>query len=150
MHLITVSPSISSRSRNTPCVDGCCGPMFRIIVRSCAGSSSGVGLRCAILAISLHWVILTERMTFPVLGHHDAPHIWVSHKAHTEKIEDLEFEEVRGSPQTHERFDRRVSPWKLGDYADSFFSRVCEQAINHFKARLRREDVDASNVYKKV
>jgi NADH-quinone oxidoreductase subunit D len=29
-----VSPSISSSKRNTPCVDGCCGPMFRIMVLS--------------------------------------------------------------------------------------------------------------------
>src|SRR3954449_958479 len=28
----TVSPSSSSRILKTPCVDGCCGPMFRTIV----------------------------------------------------------------------------------------------------------------------
>ncbi len=44
----TVSPSISSSTRNTPWVDGCCGPMFRIMVRSWPGSSTGVGFRWAI------------------------------------------------------------------------------------------------------
>src|SRR5215510_9516090 len=28
----TVSPSSSSTTRSTPCVDGCCGPMFRVMV----------------------------------------------------------------------------------------------------------------------
>src|SRR5260221_12863911 len=31
VHCTTVSPSSTSTRRNTPCVDGCCGPIFRII-----------------------------------------------------------------------------------------------------------------------
>src|SRR5437763_1798830 len=30
--LTTVSPSSSSTTRSTPCVDGCCGPMLRVMV----------------------------------------------------------------------------------------------------------------------
>src|SRR6187399_788076 len=30
--LSTVSPSSSSTTRSTPCVDGCCGPMLRVMV----------------------------------------------------------------------------------------------------------------------
>src|SRR5215471_13249196 len=32
LHAITVSPSSSSATRSTPCVEGCCGPMFRVMV----------------------------------------------------------------------------------------------------------------------
>src|SRR5215471_21467152 len=30
--LTTVSPSSSSTTRSTPCVEGCCGPMLRVMV----------------------------------------------------------------------------------------------------------------------
>src|SRR4029077_11656920 len=30
--LSTVSPSSSSTTRSTPCVEGCCGPMLRVMV----------------------------------------------------------------------------------------------------------------------
>src|SRR4029453_233602 len=43
----TVSPSSSSMSRSTPCVDGCCGPMLRIIVWSSEGSSSAIAATSA-------------------------------------------------------------------------------------------------------
>ncbi len=36
----TVSPSISRMSRSTPWVDGCCGPMLRMIRSSSAKSAS--------------------------------------------------------------------------------------------------------------
>ena len=36
--LITVSPSSTSSSRNTPCVDGCCGPIDIVICVSASGS----------------------------------------------------------------------------------------------------------------
>ena len=35
--LNTISPSSSSTTRSTPCVEGCCGPMLRTIVCVCAG-----------------------------------------------------------------------------------------------------------------
>ena len=41
----TSSPSISRLMRNTPCVDGCCGPMLRMR-RSVCSSSTPVGARC--------------------------------------------------------------------------------------------------------
>src|ERR1700736_2579183 len=44
-HETTVSPSSSSTSRSTPCVLGCCGPMFTVIV---SVRSSGIVLRSAV------------------------------------------------------------------------------------------------------
>src|SRR5215207_5985079 len=43
----TVSPSSSSMSRSTPCVDGCWGPMLRIIVSSSEGPSSAMAATSA-------------------------------------------------------------------------------------------------------
>ncbi len=33
---VTVSPSSSRISRSTPCVEGCCGPMFTTTLSSCS------------------------------------------------------------------------------------------------------------------
>src|SRR6266853_1285313 len=48
----TVSPSSSSRSLSTPCVDGCCGPMLSVMRRGRA-SISGSGGASAVLSGSL-------------------------------------------------------------------------------------------------
>src|SRR5207245_63180 len=48
-----VSRSISRIYGATPGVDGCCGPMLRIVVRSSTGSSTGMGVRWAIASDSL-------------------------------------------------------------------------------------------------
>ena len=37
---VTVSPSSSSTSRSTPCVEGCCGPMLTTIRSSCSAKST--------------------------------------------------------------------------------------------------------------
>ena len=39
---VTVSPSSSSTSRSTPCVDGCCGPMLTTIFSLLSGSMPAV------------------------------------------------------------------------------------------------------------
>ena len=92
-----VSPSISSSRRSTPCVDGCCGPMFRTIVWSCDGSSTGVGFMCAI-SDTLDGIVLAERMAFPVFRHHDARQVGMAIEANAEQVEDLALEEVRARP----------------------------------------------------
>src|SRR5229473_4385063 len=42
----TVSPSSSSKMRNTPCVDGCCGPILRTIVFAVPMAVSTVVMVC--------------------------------------------------------------------------------------------------------
>src|SRR5579863_3139616 len=105
----TVSPSISSSTRNTPCVDGCCGPMFRIMVRSWPGSSTGVGVRWAIfiqragtqqsgLAVALHRVIFAQGMAFPILWHQNAPQVRMARETNTEEIENFALKIVGAGP----------------------------------------------------
>src|SRR5207245_11427430 len=43
----TTSPSSSSTSRNTPCAAGCCGPKFRVKLRSS-------GLAAAVIVVSVN------------------------------------------------------------------------------------------------
>src|ERR1700736_3688436 len=103
----TVSPSISSMTRSTPWVDGCCGPMFRIMVRSCPGSSTGVGVRCDIVisvsAVALHGIILAQRVAFPVLGHQKAPQIRMSGKTNPEQIKNFAFKVICARPDRGQR-----------------------------------------------
>src|ERR1700735_1515760 len=87
----TVSPSSSRITRSTPCVDGCCGPMFSTI--GCTGPdivsitpvveriSSDISPRLhqqylisvphLISAIPLGRVILAQGITLPLVRHQD-------------------------------------------------------------------------------
>src|SRR5438270_8743690 len=103
-----VSPSISSSRRNTPCVEGCCGPMFRIMVLSSVGSSTGLAFKWPILPIALHRIILAQRMAFPVFRHHDAAEVRMAKKAHAEQIEQLALKKVYRRPDRGDRLDRRI------------------------------------------
>src|SRR5215510_1679221 len=85
----TVSPSSSSTRRSTPCVLGCCGPMFTVMTSVLI---SGIDVLPPHEAIALevgaeflgrhlqrlgglrrhpdlHGVVLAQRMSFPVLRH---------------------------------------------------------------------------------
>src|ERR671915_282087 len=53
----TVSPSSSSTSRSTPCVLGCCGPMFTVIV---SVRSSGISIRQSGNRVRLLFVAFDE------------------------------------------------------------------------------------------
>src|ERR1700736_1681936 len=57
-HETTVSPSSSSTRRSTPCVLGCCGPMFTVIV---SVRSSGIVLRAAVRRAPGSSVLLRAR-----------------------------------------------------------------------------------------
>src|SRR5580765_6957527 len=87
--LSTVSPSSSSTTRSTPCVDGCCGPMFRVMV-SVRTVSHLLGRELLEIRIGHRAVgrvvrerdflvaerrILAERPAFPGLGQQDAREI---------------------------------------------------------------------------
>src|SRR4051812_12143944 len=55
----TTSPSVRSSMRSTPCVEGCCGPMFKII-SSASRSASPVQSR---LPLSIRVVLAMELLT---------------------------------------------------------------------------------------
>src|SRR5881409_3152246 len=82
----TVSPSSSSATRSTPCVEGCCGPMLRVMV-SVRTVFHLLGrellqLRCRLEPVGRvvgegHFLVaerrvLPQRPAHPVLGQEDA------------------------------------------------------------------------------
>src|SRR5438270_3155135 len=89
-------------------------------------------------------------MPLPILWHHDAAQVGMAEKAYPEKIEDFALEEVRRRPRSHQRLDRRIAARNSGDQTHSLLSRVGKQVVDDFKARFRREDVDAGDVGKKI
>src|SRR5450631_950652 len=117
------SPSISSTRRRTPWVDGCCGPMLSTIVWSLvpalpcvfalAMTSSMPGVimsgaamgamrvplsDAAGLSVAFDGIVLAQRMTFPVIGHHDARKAGMAGEVDAEQVEDLALVKVRRWP----------------------------------------------------
>src|SRR5580698_5632479 len=80
-----VSPSSSSTMRSTPCVEGCCGPMFSVMRRGAAGlagcswsaamveklSSRDLFIGVAVL-VAVNGIIFAQGMAVPIDGHQDA------------------------------------------------------------------------------
>src|ERR1700681_706139 len=151
----TVSPSISSSTRSTPWVDGCWGPMFRIMVRSCPGSSTGVGFRwaisfIAISAVALHGIILAQRMAFPILRHQNAPQIRMPGETHAKQIENLALEVIGSRTDRSERLDCGAGAIQGNLQPDAFFVPKRKQVIDNFKGGFGRIQVHASDVRKKI
>src|SRR4051794_2983241 len=108
-HRTTVSPSRSSTSRSTPCVDGCCGPMFRVSVsvapigyRPSFGAGGSSAARNEMLLNNfLHvvvqdhrplphdGVVLAERVTIPIVRQLDAAEVGMTLEDDAEEIVDL-------------------------------------------------------------
>src|SRR5215471_21235391 len=89
LHFTTVSPSSSSATRSTPCVEGCCGPMFSVMVslrtvfhllRLEARERRRRDLAARRVVRERHFLvaerrILAQRPAHPVLGQQDAARI---------------------------------------------------------------------------
>src|SRR5262245_14886997 len=122
------SPSARTTNRSTPCVEGCCGPIERVMSSvtrpppssaRCTSTSNPArliassrlqqalpGRRNAVVLLGLDEV-LAERMARPVLRHEDAPEIGVAFEAHAEEIVGLALLPVGVAPDVrHGRGDR--------------------------------------------
>src|SRR5919109_2891778 len=99
----TVSPSSSSTTRSTPCVDGCCGPRLTTIVSSDSGHCSGPRTRSRgvsvtgssssrslrLLELDGHpgrRVVLAQRVALPVVGHEQADEVGMAGEANAEEV----------------------------------------------------------------
>src|ERR1700723_3050085 len=114
----TRSPSSFSFTRSTPCVEGCCGPMLRIIssAPSTVVSISAVELWrvwsiCLLLPtfdsqVLFHpglilrqdVVILAQRISYPLFGQQNAPQIRVAVKSNAKHVENFALKPVRYRP----------------------------------------------------
>src|SRR5277367_4710075 len=115
MALTMFSPSSSSKTRNTPWVDGCCGPMLRTIVFAVPIAVSTVvidltyGLtfkkRANTLPLTLHRKIAAQWSPFELVGQKNATQVRVALETNREQIENLAFQPVGAPPDGHERID---------------------------------------------
>src|ERR1019366_2495696 len=111
--LTMVSPFSSSNTRSTPCVDGCCGPIFRTIV--CSGPmavwtvvmAQARSVQDGRSAWTLRWIIFTERVAFPVIRQEHAPQVGVPLKTYAKQVENLPFVPVGRRPDGHDGLDYR-------------------------------------------
>src|SRR5487761_255130 len=106
----TISPSVRSTSRNTPCVLGCCGPMFTSIssVRTSnsmmRGSSTCVAmtdlpLSCPdAVVLQRHLVIFAQGMPYPVFRAEYAPQVGVSGEQDAGQIVNFAFVPIGRAP----------------------------------------------------
>src|SRR5574340_1717719 len=109
--LMTFSPWRSSMRCRTPCVEGCCGPMwseisFVVIISSLFAifrwSGQPLFLFFAVgvipVLVAPERVVLAKRITFPVLRKVDALQAGMSLKYYPEHIVDFPFGPVRAEP----------------------------------------------------
>src|SRR5919197_3380346 len=123
------SPSARTTKRSTPCVEGCCGPIERVMssvarppsrVSRCTSTSNpaspiaSLGLqqalprrRDAMVLLGLDEV-LAQRMPRPVLRHEDAAEVRVALEDDTEEVEDLALLPVGVAPHARHGGDDRV------------------------------------------
>src|SRR5678815_3387741 len=108
----TVSPSSSSTTRSTPCVDGCCGPMLRVMVSVRTVShllrlellQLGRGLRAVRRVVRERDLfvaergILAQRPAHPVLGQQDAGQVGVPGELDAVEVVGLALVPVGGRP----------------------------------------------------
>src|SRR5271168_3695010 len=117
----TRSPSSFNFTRSTPCVDGCCGPMFKII--SSAPSTVVSTFESPLVRVSVIFcfapllpafdsqvlahpgrvllqnvVILAQRIAFPLVRQQDALQIRMPFENNSKHVEALALEPVRRRP----------------------------------------------------
>src|ERR1700754_3768766 len=109
--LTTISPSSTSSRRNTPCVDGCCGPIEIVIcVSSGRSTTSNCGgmlttddtdklrLLQTIWLVTSQRKILAQRVSLPIVRQQNAAQIRMSVEDDAKQIKRLALVPIRGAP----------------------------------------------------
>src|SRR4051812_20699053 len=108
--LTMISPSMVRPMRNTPCVEGCCGPM---LMKSWSDLSPGtfsetVPVNALLIEAILDMdVVLAQRMAGDEIRREDLGQIRMAVVAHAQKIEGLALLPVRGLEQAGQAGRRR-------------------------------------------
>src|SRR5665213_3829356 len=104
----------------------------------------------AMLAVSLHRVVLAERVAVPVVGHHDAGEARMAGEAHAEEVEDFALVEVGGRPDGGDAVDVRDVAVDAGDDADALLQTHAEDRVRDLEARLGGVPVDGGHIFEEV
>src|SRR5262245_50933770 len=111
MTFITVSPSSSSTSRSTPCVLGCCGPIFSVSVSVAA--MSGHIFHVVIQEdrpVADQRIVLAQRVAYPVVRSEDTAQVGMVGERDPEEVIDLALTPVGVSKQPREGRDALALP----------------------------------------
>src|SRR5271166_1174090 len=113
MAVTTFSPSNSSSTRSTPCVDGCCGPMFRtiVLVVPIAVSTVVIGYNPRFgfeLTLSFHRKITAQRRSFEAVRQKNTSQIRMPFKTNAEEIKNLALQPVGARPNRNQGIDHRL------------------------------------------
>src|SRR6185295_4503884 len=124
------SPSARTTKRSTPCVEGCCGPMLRVMssVASpsrCTSTSKPASpivpsgfqqafprCRDAVVLLRLDEV-LAQRVSRPVFRHEDAAEVGMAVEADAEEVEHLSLHPVGVPPERRQARHHRVVAYRL-------------------------------------
>src|SRR5258705_5904831 len=156
------SPSARTTKRSTPCVDGCCGAMERVMSsvttppsssERCTSTSNPARLiapsrlqqafprgRDAVVLLGLDEV-LAERMARPVLRHEDAAEVGMAREGDAEEIEHLALLPVGVAPDVRHRGDDRIVAARVHLEHELMAERVRQQVVHDLDvAQLRVVD----------
>src|SRR5919109_1388729 len=164
----TTSPSSVQKSRSTPWVAGCCGPMLTVN-SSVSGSSCSTGVsrvpvigssgsvwttggsvipaRQLVLVVGeedglpAHREVAPLRIALVVLRHQDPAQVGVAVEHHAEEVEDLAFLVVGGGEQVHDGRQGRVVDPHPGPHPEPIESFGREKLVVHPEPRLLRQVV---------
>src|SRR5271155_5253353 len=89
-------------------------------------------------AVALHWIILAQRVSFPLVRHHDAAQIRVRREAHAEEVEDLALIKIRRRPYRSDAVDHWIVAGHESPQPDALLHRVRHNVVADLKTRLSR------------
>src|ERR1017187_6459951 len=100
----TFSPSSLRMTRNTPWVEGCCGPILSTSSVESRNVASGIlrSLAAFDIQVFLHppvvllkdTVVFTQRVTLPLFGQQNAPHVRVAVELDAVHVEHLALQPI--------------------------------------------------------
>src|SRR6185503_15194395 len=151
-----VSPSSSSSRRSTPCVEGCCGPMFSVMRRarvSTSGDSAGgpavtvtPGMSPSLMRSNSgtrYRIVLAQRMPFPILRQHDASELGMIAEADPKQVEHLALVPVGPAPDRCHGIDLWMVTRHPAFQPHPLVALQRVQVIDHLEAWLLGIPVDA-------
>src|ERR1035437_8669536 len=106
----TFSPSSLRMTRNTPCVDGCCGPILSTNSVESKKVASGILLLAAFdtevfpnpaIVLLQNSVVLAQRIPLPLFRQQDAAHVGMAFELDPEHVEDRALQPVGRQVYAH-------------------------------------------------
>src|SRR5262249_20129924 len=157
MHSVpsTFSPSSLRMTRSTPCVEGCCGPMFSTSSVESRNVDSGMESLSAFDVQVLLYptvVLLEDRNVLaqweshPLFRQQNAPHIRMPRELDAEHVEHLALQPV-GARMNVYRGRRLVALRNVRLHADASVAPVAVQNVDEVEPLRALQPVDGRNVH---